>query len=86
MLPRIDKFINNVLAALSTNGAMQSRYSTNMERVATENLIMTEDHDNLVTADLAEVASQLMLANHVYQANLAVISRLIQPSLLDFLS
>ena len=86
MLPRIDRFINNVLAALSTNGAMQNRYTTNMERIATESLIMTEDHDNLVTADLAEVASQLMLANYVYQANLAVISRLIQPSLLDFLS
>ncbi len=46
---------------------------------------MDEQYDNLVKIDPAEAISQLMVADYAYQANLAVISRMIQPSLLDFL-
>ncbi|MBQ9565272.1 MAG: hypothetical protein IJU98_06765, partial [Synergistaceae bacterium] len=86
MLPRIDSFINNILSVMSTNGALVNRYEANIDRQAQNNLIMTEEHDNLVRPDYSEVASQLLLANSVYEANLAIIARLIQPSLLDFLS
>ena len=86
MLPKIDAFINNILSVMSENGALQSRYSYNNERLVTENAIMTEDYDNLVKIDPADAISQLMVADYMYQANLAVIARLIQPSLLDFLS
>ena len=86
MLPRVDAFINNILGVMSTNGALVNRYDANMTRQSNEALIMTDEHDKLVRPDYSEVTSQLMLANYVYQANLAVISRLIQPSLLDFLS
>ena len=86
MLPRVDAFINNILGVMSTNGALVNRYDANMTRQSNEALIMTDEHDKLVKPDYSEVTSQLMLANYVYQANLAVISRLIQPSLLDFLS
>ena len=86
MLPRVDAFINNILGVMSTNGALVNRYDANMSRQANEALIMTDEHDKLVKPDYSEVTSQLLLANYVYQANLAVISRLIQPSLLDFLS
>lgn len=85
MLPRIDAFIDDILSVLSTNGALQNRYEHNMERIVNESLIMTEEHDRLVKVDLAEVASQLMLANYIYQANLGIISQMIQPSLLDFM-
>ncbi len=86
MLPRIDSFISNILSVMAENGALQARYSYNNERLVTENMIMTEQNDNLVKIDPAESISQLMIADYMYQANLAVIARLIQPSLLDFLS
>ena len=86
MLPRIDAFINNLLGVMSTAGALEARYQANEEQLITENVIMTEEYDELVSLDPAEAISQLMVADYMYQANLAVISRLIQPTLLDFLS
>ena len=85
MLPRIDSFISNILSVMAENGALQARYSYNNDRLNTENMIMTEQYDDLVKVDPAEAISQLMIADYMYQANLAVISRMIQPSLLDFL-
>ena len=85
MLPRIDNFISNILSVMAENGALQARYGYNNERLVTENMIMTEQYDDLVKVDPAEAISQLMIADYMYQANLAVISRLLQPSLLDFL-
>ena len=46
---------------------------------------MDEQYDDVAKIDPADAISQLMIADYMYQANLAVISRLIQPSLLDFL-
>jgi len=86
MLPKIDSLINNLLSVMSENGALQARYTSNNERLTTESSIMTESYDNLVKIDPADAISQLMVADYMYQANLAVISRLIQPSLLDFLN
>ena len=85
MLPRIDNFISNILSTMAENGALQARYSYNNDRLTTENAIMTENYDDLVKIDPAEAISQLMIADYMYQANLAVIARLVQPSLLDFL-
>ena len=86
LLPRIDNFINNILTVMSENGALQTRYEYNADRLVTENAIMTDEHDKLITIDPADAISQLMVADYMYQANLAIISRIIQPSLLDFLS
>jgi flagellar hook-associated protein 3 FlgL len=86
MLPKVDAFIDNLLRVMSENGAFQARYTYNNERLVTESAIMTEEYDNLVKIDPAEAITQLTIADYMYQANLAVISRLIQPSLLDFLS
>ena len=85
MLPKIDSFINNILSVMSENGALQNRYEGNNQRLTQENAIMTEDYDNLSKIDPADAISQLMVADYMYQANLAIISRLIQPSLLDFI-
>ena len=85
MLPKVDDFINNLLSVMSENGALQARYTYNNERLTTESSIMTESYDDLVKIDPADAISQLMVADYMYQANLAVISRLIQPSLLYFL-
>ncbi|MBQ9418908.1 MAG: flagellar hook-associated protein FlgL [Synergistaceae bacterium] len=85
MLPRVDDMINNILSVMAEDGALQARYNYNNERLVTESSIMTEDYDKLVKVDPADAISQLMVADYMYQANLAVIARLIQPSLLDFL-
>lgn len=85
MLPKIDAFINNILSVMAENGALQARYSYNSERLINENAIMDKQYDDLVKIDPADAISQLMVADYMYQANLAVISRLVQPSLLDFL-
>ena len=85
MLPRIDAFISNILSVMAENGALQARYNYNNERLVTENTIMDEQYDELAKIDPADAISQLMIADYMYQANLAVISRMIQPSLLDFL-
>ena len=71
---------------MAEDGALQARYNYNTQRLTTESAVMTEDYDNLMKIDPADAISQLMIADYMYQANLAVISRLIQPSLLDFLS
>ncbi len=85
MLPKVDDFINNILSVMAENGALQARYTSNNDRLVQENAIMTETYDDLAKIDPADAISQLMVADYMYQANLAVISRLIQPSLLDFL-
>ena len=85
MLPKMDEMMNNILAVMAEDGALQARYNYNTERLVGENAIMTEEYDNLVKIDPADAISQLMIADYMYQANLAVIARLIQPSLLDFL-
>ena len=85
MLPRVDAFMDNILSVMAENGALQARYDYNNQRLVSENAIMVEEYDNLVKIDPAESISQLMVADYMYQANLAVIARLIQPSLLDFL-
>ena len=85
MLPKIDDFINNILGVMAEDGALQARYDYNTQRLITENSVMVEEQDSLVSADPADVISQLMMADYMYQANLAVIARLLQPSLLDFL-
>ena len=85
MLPRVDDMINNILSVMAEDGALQARYNYNTERLVTESAVMTEDYDNLMKIDPADAISQLMIADYMYQANLAVIARLVQPSLLDFL-
>ena len=86
MLPKIDDFISNILSVMSENGALQNRYEYNNERLTQESSIMTENYDEIAKIDPADAISQLMVADYMYQANLAIISRLIQPSLLDFIS
>ena len=85
MLPKMEAFIDNILSVMAEDGALQARYNYNTERLIGENFIMTEEYDNLVKIDPADAISQLMVADYMYQANLAVIARLVQPSLLDFL-
>ena len=86
MLPRLDNMLNNLLGIMSEDGALRTRYTANMERLTTNELIMEQQYDDLIKTDPADIITQMMMADYNYQANLAIISRIIQPSLLDFLS
>jgi flagellin-like hook-associated protein FlgL len=86
LLPLIDKFMDSLLKALSTSGAQQARYEGNVTRMKLNDIRMTETHDSLVGVDLAEISTELMMAQALYQASLGVISFIVQPTLLDFLT
>jgi flagellin-like hook-associated protein FlgL len=86
LLPAIDRFMDGLLKAISTNGALQIRYEGNTTRLETNDISMTEVHDSLVTIDLTKITTDLMAAQALYQASLAVIGYMVQPTLLDFLS
>jgi flagellin-like hook-associated protein FlgL len=85
LAPKIDKAIDTLLRIMSTGGALQSRYENNVARMEYRGLSMTESHDKLVGIDLAEMSTELMMAQSVYQASLGVIGYIVQPTLLDFL-
>ncbi|MDR1377753.1 MAG: flagellar hook-associated protein FlgL [Synergistaceae bacterium] len=85
LLPMINNFIDGLLKVLSTNGALQARYEGNVQRMKANDLSMTETHDSLVAVDLADMSTQLMMAQAIYQASLGIMSYIVQPTLLDFL-
>jgi flagellar hook-associated protein 3 FlgL len=88
LLPMIDKFRDGLLKALSTSGALQSRYEANVLRMTNNDLNMTETHDKLIGADLESLialSTELTMAQAVYEASLGVIAYIVQPTLLDFL-
>jgi flagellar hook-associated protein 3 FlgL len=88
LLPMIDKFMDSLLKAVSTNGALQARYQNNVTRMSLNEINMTEAHGKLVGSDIdsmTALSSELMMAQAIYEASLGVISYIVQPTLLDFL-
>ena len=85
MLPRIDRFIDNVLRVLSSNGALYNRYESNKGRLVTDGTVMTESLQDLVMVEPEKVMSELMMAKFMQEASLSIVAQLIQPTLLNFL-
>ncbi|NLL36509.1 MAG: flagellar hook-associated protein FlgL [Fretibacterium sp.] len=85
MLPKIDRFMDGLLRAMSQGGALQTRYEGNISRLKIDNIIMTETYDDLVKIDLSKIPTELMMAQAIYQATLGVMAQVIQPTLLNFL-
>ena len=85
MLPRIDRFIDNLLKVLSTNGALQNRYESNKARLVADDVQMTESLQDLVSVKPEEAMTELMMTKFMQEASLSVISQIIQPTLLNFL-
>ena len=85
MLPRIDRFIDNVLRVLSTNGALHNRYESNKGRLVTDSAVMTESLQDLAMVEPEKVMSELMMAKFMQEASLSIVAQLIQPTLLNFL-
>ena len=84
-LGSIDEQIDNLLAVRATLGARMNRIELVKGRLESEEVnvttLMSENED----ADIAEVITQLKAQENVHRAALGAGSRIIQPSLVDFL-
>ncbi|NOU58032.1 flagellar hook-associated protein FlgL [Brevibacillus borstelensis] len=84
-LASIDEQIDNQLAVRATLGARMNRIELIKGRLESEEvnvtMLMSENED----ADIAEVITQLKAQENVHRAALGAGSRIIQPSLVDFL-
>jgi len=85
LLPLIDRFMDNLLKMMSTGGALETRYGGNISRMRLNDIAMTEAHDEIVGVDLSELSTQFMMAQNIYQASLAMMAQIVQPTLLNFL-
>lgn len=85
MLKQIDDFIDNLLRCRTSGGAILKRYENNQARFKQNNTYITELYSKISDIDLAETSTNFMMAQAVYQASLAVIAKIVQPTLVDFL-
>lgn len=86
ILPKIDDAIDDVLRVRTQSGALQKRYETSSSRLKQMNLNYNELYSKVSDTDLAEAVTKFAMAQSVYQASLATIARIIQPTLVDFLT
>ena len=85
MLSQLDNWLSTLLKCRATDGALINRYEAAVYRMTTNNTNYTDLYTQTVGVDLAETITDFEMASNIYQASLAAIARLLQPSLLDFL-
>ena len=85
MLGQLDNWMTTLLKCRAQVGALTSRYQTTETRLTQDNTGYTDLHTKTVGIDLAEALTDFQMASGVYEASLAAIARIMQPTLLDFL-
>ncbi|EFQ23498.1 flagellin domain protein [Aminomonas paucivorans DSM 12260] len=85
LLGKVTAWGDNLLKCRTECGALVNRYENSESRLKENNLNLTELQSKISDVDLAEAATQFQMAQAVYQASLAVISKIVQPTLVDFL-
>jgi flagellar hook-associated protein 3 FlgL len=85
-LTAVDTALNTVIAANSDVGARQARIESATAALVTQKGTLEAQRVQLEDADLATVILDLKLQEVAYQSALAVTARVIQPTLMDFLS
>ncbi len=86
LLGNIDAYMDNLLKCRAQTGALIKRYDTSQERLTQNNTATEELRSKVADTDLAEAVTRFSMAQSVYQASLAVIAKIVQPTLVDFLS
>ncbi|WP_042142648.1 flagellar hook-associated protein FlgL [Paucisalibacillus sp. EB02] len=81
----LDENINNVLNARADLGARMNRLELIEHRLGSQEISATEMMSNNEDIDYEKVITQLITQESVHRAALSAGSRIIQPSLLDFL-
>ena len=66
-------------------GALTNRYETSTTRMVSNNTSLTELNGEVIGIDLAEASMNCEMMSAVYEASLAMMARVVQPTLLDFL-
>jgi len=85
-LPKLDQAMDEILKSRSYCGALQRRYETASMRLSENNISLTELESNIMDVDMAEAAMEFQTSQTVYQATLATIAKVIQPTLVDYLA
>jgi flagellar hook-associated protein 3 FlgL len=85
-LADLDKRITSVIGARAEVGARQARVETATASLVTQKGTLEAQRVQLEDVDLATVILDLKLQEIAYQSALAVTARVIQPTLMDFLS
>ncbi|MDR1581115.1 MAG: flagellar hook-associated protein 3, partial [Synergistaceae bacterium] len=86
ILSQLDDWLSTLLKCRAQEGALTNRYDTAVYRMTSNNTNYTDLYTQTVGIDLAEAFTNFEMSSSVYQATLAAIARLLQPSLLNFLS
>ncbi|HPU77377.1 MAG TPA: flagellin, partial [Thermosynergistes sp.] len=81
LLPKIDAFTDNLFKVRGRVGALQLRYETSRKRLQQNDVSLQELQSKISDTDLAEAITRFQMAQSVYQASLATIARIIQPTL-----
>ncbi|WP_240371425.1 flagellar hook-associated protein FlgL [Anoxybacteroides rupiense] len=81
----LDKHINNLLSARAELGARMNRIELMEERVDQQEVVANRILSDNEDADIERVITDLKMQETVHRAALGVGSRIIQPTLLDFL-
>ncbi|MGC5324886.1 flagellar hook-associated protein FlgL [Brevibacillus sp. SYSU BS000544] len=81
----LDKQIDNLLAERSSLGARINRIELIKDRLSNEEVNVTKLMSDNEDVDTAEVITELKMQENVHRAALGAGSRVIQPTLLDFL-
>jgi len=84
-LTAIDERLNAVLAEVGSVGARHGQVLQARDALASEKITLADRLSAVEDADLAETIVELKLQEVSYQAALGATSRVLQPSLLDFL-
>lgn len=85
-IDRLTDALNGMPAIMSTVGARMQRVNVTEDAVRTLQANVTVVLSREQDTDVAEVMTKLMMQENVYRAALAIGARVIQASLLDFLS
>lgn len=84
-LDKLDNQLDNLLAERSTLGARINRIELITDRLQNEEVSVTGLMSKNEDADIAKVITELKMQENVHRAALGAGSRIIQPTLLDFL-
>lgn len=85
-LGEIDKAIENILRVRSAVGARMNRLELTANRLDDDNINFTKLMSKNEDVDIAEAIMHLMNEMNVYNASLSVGAKVIQPTLVDFLT
>jgi flagellar hook-associated protein 3 FlgL len=85
-LTALDTGSQNVSTSLADVGAREQRLSALQTQNSGDALTLQQDLSSVEEPDITQAVMQLQMQQNAYQAALAVTARVIQPSLVDFLS